>query len=117
MIVIDNAEELIHNDKINFRNVVTKMLSDCLRVKVLLTSRIRLSSLSDNPEQIFIVNPLSNTHSFALFKHQTRDIPIKEQKDLLAIEPDYEKYKEEEGKKAPTRLENHHFFNLLGGNP
>lgn len=57
--VIDNVEDLITYDKINFRNVVRLMLLTCSNMKLVLTSRVRMSSLPEFSEEIVIVGELT----------------------------------------------------------
>ena len=78
LFVIDNAEDLILNDKVNFRNAVRLMLLTCSNMKLVLTSRQRLSSLPEVAEEIVLVDELSMLASMQLFKHMTREIPLAE---------------------------------------
>lgn len=59
LLVIDNVEDLITFDKINFRNIVRLMLLTCSNIKLVLTSRIRMSSLPEFTEEIVIVGELT----------------------------------------------------------
>jgi hypothetical protein len=64
LIVLENAEDLIQNDKNNFRNIVRLILSRCTNAKVLISSRIRLASLPEYPEELVVLNQLSPVASF-----------------------------------------------------
>ncbi len=90
---------MIINDRINFRNIVRLMLLSCPNTKVVLTSRVRLASLPEYPEEIVIISELSAQSSCQLFKNMTRDIPKKEINNLLSLKPDYTKYPDEVTKK------------------
>lgn len=57
--VIDNAEDLIVNDKANFRNVIRLILLTCFNVKVVLTSRYRLVSLPEETEEVIVISSLT----------------------------------------------------------
>ena len=74
MLVIDNCEDLIQNDKVNFRNVVRLMLLTCTNMKLVLTSRIRMASLPECTEELLIVGELNMLASWQLFKQMTREI-------------------------------------------
>ena len=47
----------------------------------------------------------------------TREIPMKEIKQLLCCIPDYEQYPEERAKQPYKKFHDHHLFTLLNGNP
>jgi hypothetical protein len=74
VLVIDNCEDLIQNDKVNFRNVVRLMLLTCTNMKLVLTSRIRMASLPECTEELLIVGELNMLASWQLFKQMTREI-------------------------------------------
>lgn len=50
------------------------MLTSCRLLKVVLTSRVRMSSLPELPEEIFVVPELGLPSSWHLFKSLTRTI-------------------------------------------
>lgn len=56
LIIIENAEDLIQNDKTNFRNIARLILSSCPNVKLLISSRVRLASLPEFPEELIVLN-------------------------------------------------------------
>ena len=58
--VLDNIEDLIENDKVNFRNVVRLILVSSPFIKVVLTSRVRMASLPEINEEIFVLSQLSS---------------------------------------------------------
>lgn len=68
MYVIDNAEDLITNDKSNFRIVIQHILLACSNIKIVITSRFRLSSLQEETEDVIIIEPISMAASVKLFK-------------------------------------------------
>ncbi len=74
MLVIDNCEDLIQNDRVNFRNMVRLMLLTCSNMKLVLTSRIRMASLPECTEELLIVGELNMLASWQLFKQMTREI-------------------------------------------
>jgi hypothetical protein len=74
VLVIDNAEDLIQFDKVNFRSLVRLILLSCANIKVLLTSRIRLASLPEVIEEIIVLSELPPQASWQLFKQTTREI-------------------------------------------
>jgi hypothetical protein len=90
--VIDNAEDLITNDKANFRIVIQHILLACSNIKIVITSRFRLVSLPEETEEVLMIGPISMAASVQLFRHFTREIPQSEINELLAIVPDPEKY-------------------------
>lgn len=83
--MIDNAEDLICEDKVNFRNVVRLILLSCPNMRMVLTSRVRMASLPEFTEEIFIVGELSPLASWQLFKQMTRDIVQPEINMLLKV--------------------------------
>jgi hypothetical protein len=74
VLVIDNCEDLIQNDRVNFRNMVRLMLLTCSNMKLVLTSRIRMASLPECTEELLIVGELNMLASWQLFKQMTREI-------------------------------------------
>ena len=78
LLVIDNAEDLIYNDKNDFKMLISMILQRVPQLKIFITSRIRLTSTADFKEEIIILNNLNNQQSALLFNAMTRDIPMKE---------------------------------------
>jgi len=52
-----------------------------------------------------------------LFTKLTRPLPLKEVNELLKIKPDIKKYPSERSMQDPRKLQDHHLFRLLCGNP
>ena len=77
LLVIDNAEDLIYNDKNDFKMLISMILQRVPQLKIFITSRIRLTSTADFKEEIIILNNLNNQQSALLFNAMTRDIPMK----------------------------------------
>lgn len=117
LLVIDNAEDLITKDKNDFKILISLILQRVPQLKVLLTSRNRLTSTSEFKEEIIILNNLSNAQSAVLFRTMTRDIGHKEIKDLISEKPDFVKYPNEKEKWPYKKFHDHHLFTLLNGNP
>ena len=59
LFAIDNAEDLITSDKVNFRSVVRLIILTCPNVKLIISSRVRLASLPECSEEISIVPELN----------------------------------------------------------
>ena len=74
VLVIDDAEELIRNDKNDFKMLISMMLKRVPHLKVLLTSTLRLTALPEFIEDIIILKNLNNLQSAVLFKSMTREI-------------------------------------------
>ena len=87
------------------------------QLKVLLTSRIRLTPTSEFKEEIIILNSLTNLQSAVLFRSITRDITPKEINALIATQPDFDKYPNEKERWPCKTFHEHHLFTLLNGNP
>ena len=83
LIVIDNAEDLIEENKFDFKMLIQMILNKIKKLKVLVTSRIRLTSTADLNEEIILLNNLNNQQSALMFKSLTREIPLREEKNLL----------------------------------
>ena len=60
LFVIDNAEDLIQNDKSNFKTLISMILQRVPYLKVFITSRIRLTSTEDFKEELIFLNNLNN---------------------------------------------------------
>ena len=60
LLVIDNAEDLITKDKNDFKILISLILQRVPLLKVLLTSRNRLTSTAEFKEEIVILSNLSN---------------------------------------------------------
>jgi len=52
-----------------------------------------------------------------LFTQLTRQLKPKEIGDLLKTKPDVVKYPSEKNQPVPKKLQDHHLFRMLGGNP
>jgi hypothetical protein len=118
LLVIDNCEDLIVNDRANFKLLLSVMLAKIPSITILLTTRVRLgSAVNEANEDIIVLNGLNNLQTEALLKRKlSRPITIAEQNTLMKIVPDFNKYPQERGLKV-NKLHEHHLFKLLGGNP
>ena len=76
--MIDNAEDLISKDKNDLKILISLILQRVPQMKVLLTSRIRLTPTAEFKEEIIILNSLTNAQSAVLFRSITREISGKE---------------------------------------
>ena len=76
--MIDNAEDLISKDKNDLKILISLILQRVPQMKVLLTSRIRLTPMAEFKEEIIIINSLTNAQSALLFRSITREISGKE---------------------------------------
>ena len=71
----------------------------------------------DFKEDQIILDKLSSAQSLNLFKEvMARDLDQYEINQLLQVKPDPEKYPDERFK-TYIKLEDHHFFTILNGNP
>ena len=52
-----------------------------------------------------------------MFKNLTRPITQKEINELLRTKPDFKKYPSEKCLAEPRKLQDHHLFRMIGGNP
>jgi hypothetical protein len=59
LFVIDNCEELIENDRQDFKVLVAMMLAKIPSIKILLTTRIRLGIVKEANEEIIVLNGLT----------------------------------------------------------
>ncbi len=66
--VVDNAEELISNDKVSFRSLVRFVIVTCTNLKVILTSRQRLASFPECAEDVYFTTEINATASWQLFR-------------------------------------------------
>jgi hypothetical protein len=116
--VIDNCEDLIENDRSNFKVLLSIILAKAPHITILLTTRVRLGSgVKEANEEIVVLGGLNNLQTEALLKRKiNRPITIAEQNQLMKVVPDVSKYPMERGIK-PNKLHEHHLFKLLGGNP
>ena len=97
--------------------LISMMLTRVSSLKILLTSQRPLLMTRDFKEDQIILDKLSSAQSVNLFKEvMARDLSQYEINELLQIKPDAEKYPEEKFKRY-AKLEQHHFFTLLNGNP
>ena len=92
LMVFDNAEEIMEAHKSDFKIFIKMILNKIKKLKILLTSLVRLSSTADLHEEIVLLNNLNNQQSALMFKSLTREIPLREEKNLLAEKPDFIKY-------------------------
>ena len=76
--MIDNAEDLISKDKNDLKILISLILQRVPQMKVLLTSRIRLTPTAEFKEEIIIINSLTHAQSALLFRSITREISGKE---------------------------------------
>lgn len=61
LLVIDNCEELIENDRLNFKIVLSVFFATINSIKILLTTRMRLGSgISEAQEEIIVLSGLNN---------------------------------------------------------
>lgn len=116
VIVLDNAEDLISNDKVNFKPLVSNFLTKIPKLKMLLTSSLRLQNVKDFTEETILLFELSALQTMQLFAKLTRPITMREQNELLKIKPDTDKYPSERGVE-PRKVQDHHLFRLMCGNP
>ena len=69
LLVIDNCEELIENDRQNFKLLISTILATISSIKILLTTRIRLGSgINEANEDIVVLSGLNNIQTLALMK-------------------------------------------------
>ena len=117
LLVIDNAEDLIQNDKSNFRKLVSYFLQRIPQMKILLTTKILLHFAAEFKEDCFNLQGIKDEQATNLFLKMTRVIEQDERNRLLSIIPDYENFPLEKFRARPNRLHEHHLFRLLNGNP
>jgi hypothetical protein len=116
LMVFDNSEDLIAYDKNSFKQLVSTFLTKIPKLKILLTSNVRLQSVKDFTEETILLYELSALQSMQLFSKLTRPIPMKESNELMKIKPDVTKYPHERGVE-PKKAHDHHLFRLMCGNP
>ena len=76
LIVFDNAEDLLCNDKKAFTALITQLHNDCKCIKFLITSRMIIGHLESVNEKIIRLDELSLGYTVELFLQRTR--PIKD---------------------------------------
>ena len=118
LIVIDNCCDLILQDRQNFKVLISTILATVSSIKIVLTSRHRLGQgINEANEEILVLSGITNMQTANLLKKKVhRPITQAEQNALMQITPEYAKYPLEIGLR-PSKLFEHHFFKLLGGNP
>ena len=132
LLVLDNCEDPIDNDHEWFVFELDRIMEDCIKMKVLLTSRRPLNELVHNEERIFNLLPLSNQATIKLLfqkLEEVRKISIDEIKELLDCKiPEgsrigqhlnlrYNRANANLLNKYNSNLLNHPFISLLGGHP
>lgn len=115
LLVIDNADELIQNDRISFINLLTQMLRRLPQLRIMITSRIQIDS--EFTQDLMVLPSLSRIQACNLFKKLTRELTKQDIDGLMRLKPNFDRYPQEQAKFPYKKLHEHHFFNLLGGNP
>lgn len=89
LLVLDNADQVLHNDKGSFRDLVEVILATCPRIKILVTSRSTVGgALQGFTEKIYNLSHLDKANAKELFfLRAPRTIPEYEIKELLDYEP------------------------------
>jgi len=104
LLVIDNAEDLITNDKHNFKTLVLYFLNQVPTLQILMTTRCRLKMHNDLNEEIILIYGLPVQQSMLLFTHLSRQLTLKEINELLKTKPDFKKYPSEKNHPSPRKL-------------
>jgi hypothetical protein len=94
LVVFDNAEDLISNDKASFRKFLQKFLH-IDKIKVLLTTTVNLKSTKAPHEEIIVCDELTTEKSWKLFETLAKTIPVAEVKELVKMKPDFKKFPNE----------------------
>lgn len=92
LICIDNAEGLIEAEDLNVRIFLSKLLSECCNLSVLLSLRKPIGALEGSFKgYIQFLDPLTPIHSVELFIENIgqREINAEEIFDLLVLDKDY----------------------------
>ncbi|CAI2377825.1 unnamed protein product [Moneuplotes crassus] len=114
LIILDNCEDPIGSDEINFTSEIEKILDECSEVKFLLTSRKALELKSNTKEMQFPLQSLTSEESLlCLLEKAPRKILEEEMKELLSST----KSNSSPFTNASPSLVNHPLFLLLGGHP
>lgn len=92
LLVIDNAEDLIRQDKKNFRKLVSYFLQRLPSMKVLLTSRDLLYFAAEFKEESICLQGLKDEQAVGLFLRMTRVIEQEEKNRLLDTKPDFDRF-------------------------
>ena len=88
LIVLDNVDEVLSNERARFREFVELLLVSCPNVKVLITSRSPLGGISSSTEKVYNLNNLDATNSKELFLLRSpRNISDFELQELLMYQP------------------------------
>ena len=72
LLVIDNADELIQNDKISFINLLTQMLRRLPQLRIMITSRMHIDS--EFTQDLMVLPSLQRNQACNLFKKLTREL-------------------------------------------
>jgi len=124
LLIIDNAEDPLNKDKAQFVNLIHTILDQLPLMKILVTSRMHLGSLSDLTEKVFNLAPLDPRSSVLLLeKRAPRLIKSSEIDELLLEEspnqsnPSAQALAQIPGEDYSLKLEEHGLMQLLAGHP
>ncbi|CAI2359291.1 unnamed protein product [Moneuplotes crassus] len=114
LLILDNCEDPIDSDEVNFTKEIESILDECSESKFLLTSRTALELRSHHKEMQFPLESLSNEASVrCLFEKAPRKISPNEIKELFVAT----RFNSSRYPNKSLFLKNHPLFLLLGGHP
>lgn len=117
LLVIDNAENLITQQRSELQVILSMMLTQVSTLRILLTSQRALQPATDFKEELILLQGLTNSQSAELFKEVCgREIDESELRELLDTKPNKIRYPTEQYKQY-EHFHEHHLFALLNGNP
>lgn len=113
LIIIDNAENVINNDRDRFLGLIHRILGDLPKVKALITSRTHLRSVSDLTEKVYNLLPLDPKSAVHLLERRSpRQIDPDEVKGLF-----YNKEESKDLNNGNLNVKDHRLMQILSGHP
>ena len=89
LIILDNVDEVYHNERAKFRKLIELILVTCFKIKVLITSRSAIGgSFQEASEKVFNLSYLDEINARELFFSKApRPIDVDEMKEFLQYDP------------------------------
>ena len=119
LIIIDNAEDPLNKDKINFQEFLREILSRHPNIKILLTSRTQVGELADISGKVYGLNPLSRESALELLeKRSPRKIEEEEYIELIRTTAEQETgWGMKESDELEMHMGDHKLMQILAGHP
>lgn len=120
LLIMDNTEDPLEEDPVAFKHELGDILTNCPKVKMLVTSRKHINTLAHTSEQPYMLYALSFESSVnLLLKKSPRPISNNEINKLLKMQipKDHKLRKLFPNESEQYTFVNHPFMKLLGGHP